>query len=34
MGQMNDLLFMKVFDKNITYIISCYSNGLIKLYSL
>ena len=32
--EMNDLLLMKDFMKNITYVISCYSNGLIKLYTL
>ena len=32
--EMNDLLFMKDFGKNISYVISCYSNGLIKLYTL
>ena len=32
--EMNDLLFMKDFGKNISYLISCYSNGIIKLYTL
>ena len=33
-GEMNDLIFMKDFDKNTSYIISCYSNGIIKLYTI
>ena len=32
--EMKDLLFMKDFDKNNSYIITSYSNGIIKLYSL
>ena len=32
--EMNDLLFMKDFDKNKSYIITSYSTGIIKLYTL
>ena len=32
--EMNDILFMKDYYKNINYIISCYSNGEIKLWTL
>ena len=32
--EMNDLLFMKDFEKNFSYALSCYSNGVIKLWTL
>ena len=32
--EMNDLLFMKDFNKSLSYVISCYSNGVIKLWTL
>ena len=33
-GEMNDLIFLKDFEKNTSYIISCFSNGIIKLYTI
>jgi len=31
---MNDILLMRDFNKNINYIVACYSNGMIKLYTI
>ena len=32
--EMNDILLIKDFSKNINYIITCYSNGTVNLYAL
>ena len=31
---MNDILLMRDFNKNINYIVACYSNGVVKLYTI